>query len=170
MTDKNNETDAAEPVESSETTDLQSQLDAATATAEENMLGWKRAQADYQNLQKETQKRIQDMAQFATAGFVTELLPMVDHFKYALNGIPAEERDNAWVKGIEYIQQNFMKILEEHGVEVMNPVGQPFNPEEMEAVEEVEGDGESGIVVEEVATGFKMNGKLLQAAKVKVIK
>lgn len=140
-------------------------------TAEANLAGWQRATADYQNLVKETEKRIKDSSKYATEAFILELLPMVDHFKYAFQGIPEEERDSNWLKGIEHIQTNFIKILEDHGVEMIETVGKKFNPELHEAVEEVEVDGgKSGRVAEELASGFKLNGKLIQPAKVKVIK
>ncbi len=140
--------------------------------AAEYLEGWKRSQADYQNLQKETQQRLQHINKFATEQFLQELLPMVDHFKYALAGIPAEDRDNAWAKGIEYIQQNFMNILKAHGAEPIDTVGKPFDATKHEAIEEVEGDGKqkSGTVAEEVSTGFTLNGKVIQVARVKVVK
>ncbi|MFC1598023.1 nucleotide exchange factor GrpE [Patescibacteria group bacterium] len=139
---------------------------AAEATA-----GWQRAVADYQNLQKEAEKRVSESIKYGTEALLHELLPMVDHFKFAFAGIPEEERDGAWLKGIEHIQTNFMKILEEHGVEMIETVGAKFDPEVHEAVEEVEdGDGKPGTVAEEVASGFRLNGKLIQPAKVKVNK
>lgn len=150
------------------------QLELCQQQAGEYLSGWQRAQADYQNLQKDTAKRISENIKYATEGLLMELLPMVDHFKYAFNGIPEAERDSSWLKGIEYIQTNFMKILEEHGLEVIPTTGEQFNPELHEALEEVEADGgknqKSGEIAEEVATGFKLNGKIIQCAKVKVIK
>lgn len=138
---------------------------------EEYLAGWQRARADYQNLQKDTARRITENSKYATEALLLELLPIVDHFKYAFKGIPPEERDSNWLKGIEYIQSNYMKILEEHGVEVIPTVGELFNPDLHEAVDEVEADGvKTGVVVEEMATGFKLNGKVIQCAKVKIAK
>ncbi|MFH1426139.1 MAG: nucleotide exchange factor GrpE [Candidatus Kerfeldbacteria bacterium] len=141
---------------------------------DEHLAGWQRALADYQNLQKETQKRISDNMKYATEEFLMELLPMVDHFKFAFRAVPEEQRNSDWLKGMEHIQSNFMKILEEHGLETIPTVGEPFDPQIHEAVEEVapdkEKESESGTVAEEVATGFRLKGKVIQPAKVKVYK
>lgn len=147
------------------------ELDTCRQQAQEYLAGWQRAQADYQNLQKETAKRISDSVKYGTEALLMQLLPTVDHFKYAFKGIPADERESSWLKGIEHIQTNLMKVLEEHGIEVIKTVGEVFNPELHEAIEEVEVDGGvSGQIAEEVATGFCLNGKVIQCAKVKVIK
>ncbi|MBI2411429.1 MAG: nucleotide exchange factor GrpE [Candidatus Kerfeldbacteria bacterium] len=139
--------------------------------AGEYLEGWKRARADYQNLQKETAARISQNMKYATEGLLMELLPMVDHFRYAFKGIPESERNSSWLKGIEHIQTNFLKVLQEHGVEIMNTVGQPFNAELHEAVEEVDVPGTpSGEIVEEMAAGFMLGGKIIQHAKVKIAK
>lgn len=135
------------------------------------LAGWQRATADYQNLQKQTVHRLSEIQRIANEELLLELLTMVDHFNYAFRGIPTAERNSNWLKGIEHIQKNFMKILSDHGVEVLQTVGKPFNPEYHEAVEEVSVEGQpSGVVVEEVAAGFLLNGKLIQSAKVKVNK
>lgn len=148
----------------------QDEFAAMKEKCDEYLAGWQRAQADYQNLQKETQKRVAENIKFATEEFLQELLPMVDHFKYGLKGIPEEDRNSSWVKGLEYIQQNFMNILEAHGVTTIPTVGKPFNIELHESVEEVEAEGKSGTIAEEVATGFMLNGKVIRCAKVHVIK
>lgn len=162
----------AEPLSDDEAaTEAAGTLQGLAKKAEENLEGWKRAQADYQNLQKETQQRMQEVSKFATQQFVLELLPMVDHFQYALAGIPDEDKDNAWAKGIEYIQKNFLTILQSHGVEMIDALGKPFDPHMHEAVEEVEVEGkESGTVAEVLANGFTMGDKVIQVAKVKVVK
>lgn len=163
--------ESTERDERNEHTPAPTEMDVLKKQNEEYLAGWQRARADYQNLQKDTARRITENSKYATEALLLELLPIVDHFKYAFKGIPAEERDSSWLKGIEYIQSNYMKILEEHGVEVIPTVGELFNPDLHESVEEVEADGvKTGIVVEEMATGFKLNGKVIQCAKVKIAK
>lgn len=157
------------PKEKAPKTDI---LQEAKQQAAENLQGWQRAVADYQNLQKETETRISQTIKYATEEFIQELLPMVDHFNYGLRGIPEAERDSGWVKGMEHIRTNFLKVLEAHGVQVIETVGKPFDPQLHEAVGEVpapEGQADkSGTVAEELAAGFTLNGKLIQPAKVKV--
>ncbi len=152
------------------------------AKCDEYLAGWQRARADYQNLQKETERRITEIIQYSNEEFIRELLPIIDHFTYAFNGVPTEERSKPWVKGIEHIQTNVLKILESHGVQRIATVGTAFNPELHESVAEVGPEekeplgglggatGTSGTVAEEVAAGFTLHGKVIQHAKVKVIK
>lgn len=157
-----------------ENPDQPHQEEALKAKCDEYLAGWQRARADYQNLQKETERRITEIIQYSNEEFIRELLPTIDHFNYAFKGIPPEERSKAWIKGIEHIQTNMFKTLESHGVQRIPTVGQPFNPELHESVEEVSAEGEisgaSGTVIEEVSAGFTLNGKVIQHAKVKVIK
>lgn len=152
-----------------------SPLEQAQKEAADNLAGWQRCMADYKNLVAESEKRIGDARKFGTQALLMELLPMVDHFKYALKGMPADMADSPWMKGVEYIQQNFMKILEENGVKVIPTVGEQFNTELHEPIEEVEEGpdgkkGKSGVIAEEMATGFTLNDKVIQVAKVKVFK
>lgn len=131
--------------------------------------------ADYKNLVAEADKRVGDARKYGTESLLMELLPMVDHFKYALKGMPADMADSPFMKGVEYIQQNFMKVLEENGVKVIPTVGEAFDTAVHESVEEVEeasdgSTGKSGTVAEEMATGFTLNEKVIQVAKVKVYK
>lgn len=133
--------------------------------------GWQRARADYQNLQRECEKRLADVQHYATEAFILELLPLIDHFYYAFQHIPAEERQSSWVQGIEHIQKNFLKILEQHGVSMLETVGKKFDPNFHESVEMIEGDhARSGMICEEVSAGFTFHGKLIKTAKVKIIK
>lgn len=171
------------PSQEIENPDQPHQEEGLKAKCDEYLAGWQRARADYQNLQKETERRIAEIIQYSNEAFICELLPTIDHFTYAFKGVPPKERSKAWVKGIEHIQTNVIKTLESHGVQRIPTVGQPFNPELHESVEEVSAEGDkkndtigesgtstSGTIAEEVAAGFTLHGKVIQHAKVKVIK
>lgn len=139
--------------------------------AQEYLLGWQRCQADYKNLQRDTQKRISEHSKFATEGLLEELLPLVDYFKFAFKGVPEAEKSSPWLKGVEHIQTNFISILKNNGVEMMEVEGRPFDANLHDAVGEVEQEGvESGTIVEEVTPGFTLNGKVVRHAKVKTAK
>lgn len=150
-------------------------LEAAQKEAAENLAGWQRCMADYKNLVADADRRVGDARKYGSTSLLMELLPMVDHFNYALKGMPADMADSPFLKGVEYIQQNFMKVLEENGVKVIPTVGEVFDTAVHESVEEVEQNaagetGKSGTVAEEMATGFTLNEKVIQVAKVKVYK
>ena len=76
-----------------EQTRLRTELEHAKQQAEEYLSGWKRAQADYQNLKRDTEKETVKLAKFANLSLLLELLPIVDNFGRAIRHLP-EERKN----------------------------------------------------------------------------
>jgi len=150
--------------------DPKNELKIVQKQAEEYLNGWKRAKADYINFKKETEKKQKELIEFATAGLLLELFTLVDQFKQAFRHLPVEQKDGEWIKGIKHIQSNLNKILKNYGIEEIKAVGEKFNPQWHDAVEEVESDQAEGTVVEEVKTGFKMHDKVIVPAKVKVSK
>ena len=148
-----------------------SELAALAKKAEEYLNGWKRAKADYQNFKKETEKRQAEIIQFANAALLAELLPIYNNFKLAGQHISADQKDLEWVKGFDHIQKQFTAFFGQLGLTEIKTVGEKFDPDWHEAVvhEAKEGFGPD-IIFEEVSPGYKLHGKLLQAAKVKVAK
>ena len=148
----------------------QTEVERLRQQVEEYLNGWKRAKADYANLQKETERRQSEFIQFANAALIHELLPLVDHFKQAFKHLPAELNDSEWVKGIRHIQTHLNKVLAEHGIQEIRTSGEKFDPTRHEAVEEVESDQPAGTIIEELKTGFLLHDRVLQAARVKIAK
>jgi len=147
------------------------ELAQAKEQAQQYLDGWKRAKADYINLKKETDIKQFELARYANAEFLKELLPLVDYFKQALKSVPVEQVGLPWVQGIQHIQSKLEQVLAYHGVKELEVLGEKFNPEFHEAVGEVaDTKYDSGIIVEEVRTGFMLHDKLLQPARVKVAK
>ena len=136
---------------------------------DEYKTGWARAQADYQNLVKETEKNRSEWAQYSERQILEEFIPVYDNFKLAF-AVERKEGDEGWAKGIEYIMKQFGKVLEDHGVIEIRTVGETFDPERHEAVGEEESDEESGKIIKEVMSGYEMRGKVIRVAKVVVSK
>ncbi len=147
-----------------------SELEIVKQRMEEYLNGWKRAKADYINLKKESEKREQEMAQFANAALILELLPVYDNFKLAWQHIPAEHQQNdEWLKGVEQIKKQFAEVLKNLGIEEIKTVGEKFNPEFHEALGKEKKDGVvSGTITAELKSGYKLFEKVLEPAKVKV--
>lgn len=138
---------------------------------DEHLAGWQRSQADYQNLKKEVERQRQEFMLFANEGLFQELFPIVDFFKFAYEHPPAKEvQDTEWYMGIQHIRDELNKVLEQQGVKQIPTTGTSFNPSLHETVEEVQSDQPSGAILEELATGFTLHGKLLRPAKVKIAK
>ncbi len=144
---------------------------------QEYLAGWKRAQADYQNLQRETEANRKKWIQMANASLLEELLPIYDNFKLAIKHIPEEQRKLDWVVGIMHIKNQLEKILNDNGIEEIKTVGEKFDVELHEAVARQDGDNSkqmkensdknsNDIIQEEIRAGYKLNGKVLYPAKV----
>lgn len=141
--------------------------------AAEYFAGWKRAQADYTNLQKEMTAQRAEMGKHATAEVVLNFLPVYDYYKRALAHLPPEEEQSPsvknWFTGTKHIAGMFKMTLSQFGVEELDVVGKQFDPHSMDAIkEEVRIGADAGIVLEEVESGYRMGEKILKAAKVVV--
>jgi len=138
--------------------------------AAEYLGGWKRALADYQNLQKETSEKSKEWMEIGVSRVIERLAPIFNNLNQAIEHIPAEQKTQPWAVGISYIKNNFLDLLTEFGLSLIPTVGQPFDPNLHEAVGEDESDGESGIIVREASAGFKKGERVILPAKVIVRK
>lgn len=130
--------------------------------------GWQRTQADFVNYKKQVAEEKIRTLKLANADLISELLPVLDNFQLAAKHLPDELASNNWALGIQQIEKQFESILSDSGLDRIEALGKPFNPEYHEAVEEVESDQESGIIVEEVSAGYSFDQIVLRPAKVKV--
>ena len=138
---------------------------------EEYLNGWKRAKADYINYKKETEKRQVEMIQFSNAALLAQLLPIIENYKKALSDehITDEYKKTESFKGLQNIEKQFGEFLKNLGIEQIKTIGEKFDPEFHEAVSRrKEKDKETDIILEEVKAGYKLQGKVVQAAKVVV--
>ena len=141
------------------------------AKVEENLQGWQRAQADYQNLQKEHAKKLQNYQAEVRADLLKEILPMVDKFKTALNFVPVDNQQDAWVVGVKNIANLFDDFLNKNEINQIDTVGHEFDPRLHEAIAIVHDEKfESDQITEEVSAGYKYKDQVLLLAKVVVNK
>ncbi len=138
--------------------------------AEENLNGWKRARADYDNLKKETQKEREEFVKFANLNLVIGLIPVYDNLKLSFQHLPEELTDNSWVKGILHIKNQFKEVLNFNAVEEIIPkIGDDFNPELHEAVDKQVTEiteKNSNKIKEILSDGYKLNGRVFKPARV----
>jgi len=121
----------------------------------------RRLQADFENYKKRILKQQTEHLERAAEGLVEKLLPVLDTFDLA-------QRHGG--DGLEQVQGQLMDALEKEGLERIDPLDKPFDPNESEAVAHEVGDGPGGepIVSEVMRTGYRFKGKLLRPAMVKV--
>ena len=138
---------------------------------EEYLAGWQRARADLLNYKKEEIERMGEILKSAGEEFVLKILPILDNFEAAEKAIPDGLKSDGNVKGLLMIKAQIQDFLKSQGLEEVKSVGESFDPNFHEVVEQVEAkDKESGIIIEEIQKGYKINGRLLRPAKVKVVK
>lgn len=150
---------------------LREQLKACQKERQEFLETSQRLKADYVNLRKDEEKRRAEMTQFAKSGLLLEMLDLADSFDLAFANKTAWESVNEnWRKGVEYIYAKLVDIFEQNGLEMIDPLGADFNPEEHHSVATapVEDESENNKVLEVVQKGYKLNGRVLRPAKVKV--
>jgi molecular chaperone GrpE len=120
-----------------------------------------RALADGQNLIKRQTLEKEEFVKYANQEIISEFLMVYDHLKMSIGSLPEAEKGNAWVAGVELTIKQFRDLLAVNGVEEIKTIGEKFNPAEMEAIE---GSGEK--VAKEIMPGYKLNGKVIRAARV----
>jgi len=122
-------------------------------------------QADFENYKKQMLRRQTEHLERATEGLVEQLLPVLDSFELALGALAdAEEKVR---KGVELVYAELLGVLEKAGVERIDAAGKPFDPNEHEAVMQEDGDGEP-VVADILRTGYRLKGRVLRPAMVKV--
>jgi molecular chaperone GrpE len=151
----------AEPVsEDSELAQLKAERD-------EYLAHLQRTQAEFDNYRKRMLRDQTAHLERATAGLIEQLLPVLDSFELALgSGGTDVERLR---KGVELVYGELIGVLEKAGLERIEAVGKPFDPAEHEAVMHVENEdgGEPG-VRDVVRSGYRLKGRVLRPAMVKV--
>ncbi len=164
MNDDNNNQEALE----FEDSDVSRQLAEAQEEARTNLAGWQRSQADFENYKKREEAKQAEILDFAKEVTIVKLLPTLDTLEQGLRHAPSGVDEN-WLKGIEGTLQKLDKVLMELGVKKIEALGKPFDPNFHEAVREIVGE-EDGLVMEELQTGFELNGKVIRPTQVVISK
>jgi molecular chaperone GrpE len=125
-----------------------------------------RTQADFENYRKRMTRENAAAVDRGMAKLAKELLPALDHLELALK---AAEGHEDVVKGFHMVAGELRAALERVGIQAFSPKGEPFDPNEHEAMAQqpVE-DAEPGTVVEVYQSGYRINGAVLRPARVVV--
>jgi len=131
-----------------------------------------RLQADFENYRKRVLREQTALVERATEGLVEQLLPVLDSFELALANLDPDVDTDRVRKGIELVYAELLGVLERAGLERIDALGEPFDPNEHEAVMQEDGDGEEGEprVGGVLRTGWKLKGRVLRPAMVKVVR
>ncbi len=152
--------------ESPELESLKQKLAEAEAKSAENLDGWQRAVAEFQNFKKRLE-RDREADQITMKGdLIRKFLPILDDLERAMQERPAED---SWSEGIELIKRKLQSILEAEGLKRIEAEGEVFDPNFHEAISTEPVDGmESGRVVAVVQNGYMLGDRVIRPAQVRV--
>ncbi len=150
------------------------EYDALKARADEKDLYYDkylRLQAEFDNAKKRFEKDRSDLLRYANDGFLLEFMPILDNLEAAEKHIKEAKDFKAVREGVDIIQVQIQRFLKDIGVERVKTAGEKFDPHVHEAMEVDETkDGDDGMIVSELKPGYKLNGRLLRPASVKIAK
>ena len=152
--------------------ELKQELAEAKQKAHDNWDKAIRTQAEMENLKKRTRKDLEDAHKFALTGFAKELLSVLDSLVLGLQAATGESEDvQKFRVGSEMTIKLFESAFAKFNIVAIDPIGQPFNPEQHQAMvmQVVEG-AEPNTVVNVFQKGYMLNGRLLRPAMVVVAK
>lgn len=136
---------------------------------EEYLSGWRRALADYENLQKQNAQMREDDRRRIRVNLAHDLLPVVDNFDQALKFAPKDMPASManWFAGVEHIARQFADALSAMGIVPIEAVGQSFDPNLHESGgSRWEDDKPEHIVLEELIKGWKVGEIVIRPSKV----
>ena len=132
-----------------------------------------RAEAELQNVLKRTAREVENAHKYGLERFIENLLPVVDSLEKAAELSTSDQSassENA-IEGINLCCKLFLDVLEKEGIKAINPLGEPFDPSEHQAMSMVENpDMEPNSIAAVVQKGWKLNERLVRAAMVMFVK
>jgi molecular chaperone GrpE len=135
-----------------------------------------RTMADMENLRRRTEREKADTARYAISNFARDVLTVGDNLKRTMQHVPAEAaaQDPAlksFLEGVEITERELLNALERHGVSLIEPLGQRFDPNCHQAMYEVQNpDVPDGTVVDVMQAGYMIGDRCLRPALVAVAK
>ncbi len=152
--------------------ELRQELEEAKQKANDNWDKAVRTQAEMENLKKRTQKDLEDAHKYALTSFAKEILPVFDSLVLGLQAATGDSEEvKKFREGSELTIKQFEALFAKFNIVAIDPMGQPFNAEQHQAMlmQEVEG-AEPNTVVNVFQKGYMLNGRLLRPAMVVVAK
>jgi molecular chaperone GrpE len=145
-------------------------LAAAEARATENRNNYLRAVAELENFRKRSEREIDNARKFAIERFAQELVTVGDALEAGINAGPANS-GAALLEGAQATLRQLQRAFDKAGIKVIDPAGQPFDPEWQEAMLVQESkDKPPNTVLSVIQKGYSLNGRLLRPARVVVSK
>ncbi len=161
--------DGANDAESSEQEETpEAAMAELKARADDNWDRYLRAAAETENVRKRASRDVEHARKYALEGFGTEMLAVKDSLELGLEAVESAD-DDGIAEGSKATLKLLSAALERFGIEEIDPMGEPFDPERHEAINmQPSADAEPGSVLSVVQKGYSLNGRLLRPAMVVV--
>lgn len=149
--------------------DLQTQLATAITERDDFKDALQRERADFSNFRKRSDREKLEMRSTVAADTIKRFLPVFDDLDRAVTTAPEEVKDSEWYKGFSMIGKKFNDLLESYRIEIVNPLGEPFDHNFHDAIGSDDSDEyESGTVIDVMQKGYVLDGKCIRPAIVRV--
>ena len=130
-----------------------------------------RTVAEMENVRRRAQRDVENAHKFAVEKLLSDLLPVVDSLEKAEEAAKTTDNADSMAEGISLSLKLFVSTLERSGIAIVDPLGEPFDPQLHEAMAMVPNpDAEPNSVMDVMQRGYTLNGRLVRAAKVVVVK
>ena len=130
-----------------------------------------RTVAEMENVRRRAQRDVENAHKFAVEKLLSDLLPVVDSLEKAEEAAKTTDNADSMVEGITLSLKLFVSTLERSGIAIVDPLGEPFDPQLHEAMAMVPNpNAEPNSVMDVMQRGYTLNGRLVRAAKVVVVK
>lgn len=163
---QNNEETEVEETKVDEKEQKIAELEAKLADQEAAYL---RMRADYDNLSRRARLDMEAAAKYRAQSLLTDLLPVIDNLERALAAESNTEEPSALYKGVEMVLRQLLEAAKKEGLEVIEALGQPFDPNVHQAVmQESDSEQPAGAVLKELQKGYKLKDRVLRPSMVSV--
>ena len=130
----------------------------------------KRQMAEFDNFRKRTEKEKTQMYDMGGKSIIEKILPVIDNFERGLAAVPEEQREDAFVVGMDKVYRQMLTELDASGVKPIEAVGQEFDPNFHNAVMQVESEEyDSGVVAQELQKGYMYKDSVVRHSMVAVV-
>jgi molecular chaperone GrpE len=130
-----------------------------------------RKAAEFDNYRKRTEREFLDRIQNSNERLITDLLPVLDDFQRSLDHTNEGSTSENLIEGFELIYKKMTTLLEKEGLKAIEAVGHEFDPEQHDALMQMESDShDSGTIIEEHQKGYRLNDKVIRHSQVLVAK
>ncbi len=163
--------EVAEEIKLQEPEEKQDELDIIKKQLQEEKDRYLRLSADFDNLRKRTLKEREEFVKFANEKLILELVDVWESLERGIeNARKANDKDKL-IEGMELVYKQFKIVLEKNGLTRIKAPGEKFDHYKHEAMmQTITDECDEGIILEEFARGYMLNGKVIRYSKVRVSK